>query len=412
MTNGATILQSSCLTFFRWEPEATFPLTDLTVSCITLASSCFLHFTEDVGRHSAWMDCIDSNWCTAGLCSWITPLYPLLGLLPRWRSGKESACWCRRHKKCRFDPWVGKIPGEGNGNPLQYSGPEKTGEPGGLIHVCVPSHFSRIRLFVTVCTCGLPGSSVHGILHARILEWVAMAFSRPTVHGVAKCWTWLSTSTHVLGPQNVWPRCRSDPGVRSCLCWGLLTHPSAWHSVVWGTPASRPGLLGSLYLVGLAKLPLCHPGGFPTCPIWVESISTGSLCLTRRIKVILSNMSCWRCRNPGPAQGGGWMGGEGKKVARPDHLGAAVLHTSELQLRSHSQSSLFAASVLDQPPAPYHAETQNKCKSCLSVCLTSQVSTWSQDLVIFWLYCLIRSEGCQLSHLSCLLNSIGIHLGI
>ena len=26
----------------------------------------------------------------------------------------------------RFDPWVGKIPGEGNGNPLQYSWPGKS----------------------------------------------------------------------------------------------------------------------------------------------------------------------------------------------------------------------------------------------------------------------------------------------
>ena len=33
-------------------------------------------------------------------------------------NGKESACQSRRH---RFDPWVGKIPGGGNGNPLQYS---------------------------------------------------------------------------------------------------------------------------------------------------------------------------------------------------------------------------------------------------------------------------------------------------
>ena len=27
--------------------------------------------------------------------------------LPRWLSGKESACQCRR---CEFDPWAGKIP--------------------------------------------------------------------------------------------------------------------------------------------------------------------------------------------------------------------------------------------------------------------------------------------------------------
>ena len=25
-------------------------------------------------------------------------------------SGKESACQCRRHKRCRFNPWVRKIP--------------------------------------------------------------------------------------------------------------------------------------------------------------------------------------------------------------------------------------------------------------------------------------------------------------
>jgi len=25
-------------------------------------------------------------------------------------SGKEPACQCRRHKRLRFDPWVGKMP--------------------------------------------------------------------------------------------------------------------------------------------------------------------------------------------------------------------------------------------------------------------------------------------------------------
>ena len=40
--------------------------------------------------------------------------------LPRWLSGKESACQCRRYRRCGFNPWFDKIPG-GNGNPLQYS---------------------------------------------------------------------------------------------------------------------------------------------------------------------------------------------------------------------------------------------------------------------------------------------------
>ena len=33
----------------------------------------------------------------------------LVSGLPRWLSGKESACQCRRHKRRRFDPWVRKI---------------------------------------------------------------------------------------------------------------------------------------------------------------------------------------------------------------------------------------------------------------------------------------------------------------
>ena len=30
--------------------------------------------------------------------------------------------------------------------------------------------------------CSLPGSSVHGIFQATVLEWGAIAFSQPTLH--------------------------------------------------------------------------------------------------------------------------------------------------------------------------------------------------------------------------------------
>ena len=30
--------------------------------------------------------------------------------IPRWHSSKEFARQCWSHKRCRFDPWVGKIP--------------------------------------------------------------------------------------------------------------------------------------------------------------------------------------------------------------------------------------------------------------------------------------------------------------
>ena len=31
-------------------------------------------------------------------------------VLPRWLSGKELACQCRRHRRRGFGLWVGKIP--------------------------------------------------------------------------------------------------------------------------------------------------------------------------------------------------------------------------------------------------------------------------------------------------------------
>ena len=41
------------------------------------------------------------------------------------------------------------------------------------------SHVSHVWLLATLCTvCSLPGSSVRGILQARILEWVAMPSSK------------------------------------------------------------------------------------------------------------------------------------------------------------------------------------------------------------------------------------------
>ena len=41
---------------------------------------------------------------------------------------------------------------------------------------------SHVRLFVTPVDCSLPGSSVHGILQARVVEWGAIAFSKRKLH--------------------------------------------------------------------------------------------------------------------------------------------------------------------------------------------------------------------------------------
>ena len=56
-------------------------------------------------------------------------LHPLTGCVsviptgdfPGGSSGKEPACQHRRYESRRFNPWVGRSPREGDGNPLQYS---------------------------------------------------------------------------------------------------------------------------------------------------------------------------------------------------------------------------------------------------------------------------------------------------
>ena len=46
------------------------------------------------------------------------------------------------------------------------------------VYVCV---LQSLQLYLTLCDpmdSSLPGSSVHGIFQARILEWIAISFSR------------------------------------------------------------------------------------------------------------------------------------------------------------------------------------------------------------------------------------------
>ena len=47
------------------------------------------------------------------------------------------------------------------------------------VYVCVSAQsLNREQLFCDSMDCSLPGSSVHGILQTRILEWVAISSSR------------------------------------------------------------------------------------------------------------------------------------------------------------------------------------------------------------------------------------------
>ena len=66
-----------------------------------------------------------------------------------------------------------------------------TPTPSPLGQVVVVSFLSRVQLFCDPTDCSLPGSSVHGISQARILEWVAISFFRQS--------SWLRDQTQVSG---------------------------------------------------------------------------------------------------------------------------------------------------------------------------------------------------------------------
>ena len=56
---------------------------------------------------------------------------------PDGTSGKEYTCQCRRHNRQGFDPWSGRSPEEGHGNPLHYScleNPSDSGAWWAIIH--------------------------------------------------------------------------------------------------------------------------------------------------------------------------------------------------------------------------------------------------------------------------------------
>ena len=107
-------------------------------------------------------------------------------------SGKEFTWQCRC-KRPRFSPWVRKIPWKMKWQPTPVFLPGKAhGQRSQMgyspwvtksrspcswahthTHTCV---FLVVQLYSSLCDpmdCSTPGSSVHGLSQARILEWVA-----------------------------------------------------------------------------------------------------------------------------------------------------------------------------------------------------------------------------------------------
>ena len=64
---------------------------------------------------------------------WLKLRLSVVWVLPKWYSSKESTCQCRKHKRCRFDPWVKKVLWSRNWQPAPVFLPEKFHGQGSLV---------------------------------------------------------------------------------------------------------------------------------------------------------------------------------------------------------------------------------------------------------------------------------------
>ena len=102
-TVGREFILSKCRVKQMNNPPATIFKETLRQGGVILCFNFFLLSSLSLGVSETWL-----LWLTVirvlGLCLKGTFCLPVV------LSGKESACQCRRCKRCGFDPWVGKIP--------------------------------------------------------------------------------------------------------------------------------------------------------------------------------------------------------------------------------------------------------------------------------------------------------------
>ena len=73
--------------------------------CVIIIITIFSH----IHRWFPWLTVVTKHLLWYWFSIYLLPTLCLDGL-PRWYNGKQNTCQCRRRKRFRFNPWVGKIP--------------------------------------------------------------------------------------------------------------------------------------------------------------------------------------------------------------------------------------------------------------------------------------------------------------
>ena len=138
------------------------------------------------------------------------------------------------------------------------------------------------QLCPTLCNpidYSLPDSSVHGILQARILEWVAISFSRGCSQ--PRDWTWVS---HIAGRRFTLWATREAAAAKSLQSWPTLCNP------IDGSPpgSAIPGILQARILEWVA---ISFSRGCSQPRDWT------------RVSCVASRLTIWGTRKAPPSLG-------------------------------------------------------------------------------------------------------------
>ena len=149
---------------------------------------------------------------------------------------------------------------------------------------------SRVRLCDPM-DCSLPGSSIHGILQARVLEWVAISFSRGSSQPRDR------TQVSCTAGRRSTVRATSHSWGSKCLCspsvLAFYSPPSPTSTLHSGPPSPKQQLL-KMDLRSPEKKPWVT--GYPTfgteCPIslleyWYSHHYSRNLCYLQFFKLLL-----------------------------------------------------------------------------------------------------------------------------
>ena len=186
-----------------------------------------------------------------------------LGSVPGGSDGKRICLQCKRP---RFDPCIGKNPGEENGYPLQYS--------------CLENPMDRRAWRVTVrgvakSQTQLPAPIIHSILLILPPECPSHAFSSLPAHrnSFSSGLLLLTWAVAITLPPSPWSRCLKSTLIHSALCshkrsvymmlfsgldFTVLIHGLSL--VIWTSPSSPPA----------SCIPLTHMCGPPAvCYVFI-----------------------------------------------------------------------------------------------------------------------------------------------